>query len=244
MPRPETLGRLAAPAADRVTARLFAEGVWTDARRRRDPGDDLDDRRGSHRRPHRPGRRHPLLLGRVGPGLRRLPRRRVGLAGPRRAALFERFTLEAFQSGLSWITILRKRAAFRAAFAGFDADGSPPSTRRPRPADGRRRHRAQPPQGRGCDRQRPRRPRPARGRRSRRLSGRSPPSTTSRPRSTADVRADQPRVGGARQGAEAARASSSSGRPRRMRRCRPAAWSTTTSRAASARPGRDADRSG
>ncbi|HET9141662.1 DNA-3-methyladenine glycosylase I, partial [Actinophytocola sp.] len=36
------------------------------------------------------------------------------------AALYERLTLEAFQSGLSWITILRKRPAFRAAFAGFD----------------------------------------------------------------------------------------------------------------------------
>jgi DNA-3-methyladenine glycosylase I len=34
-------------------------------------------------------------------------------------ALFERLTLEAFQSGLSWLTILRKRAAFRAAFDGF-----------------------------------------------------------------------------------------------------------------------------
>src|SRR3954451_14921420 len=33
--------------------------------------------------------------------------------------LFERMSLEAFQSGLSWITILRKRPAFRAAFAGF-----------------------------------------------------------------------------------------------------------------------------
>ncbi|HEX8971487.1 DNA-3-methyladenine glycosylase I [Oryzihumus sp.] len=38
------------------------------------------------------------------------------------AALFERLTLEAFQSGLSWLTILRKREAFRAAFAGFDAE--------------------------------------------------------------------------------------------------------------------------
>jgi len=37
-------------------------------------------------------------------------------------ALLERITLEAFQSGLSWLTILRKRPAFRAAFAGFDAD--------------------------------------------------------------------------------------------------------------------------
>lgn len=36
------------------------------------------------------------------------------------AALFERISLEAFQSGLSWLTILRKRPAFREAFAGFD----------------------------------------------------------------------------------------------------------------------------
>lgn len=37
-------------------------------------------------------------------------------------AMFERLCLEAFQSGLSWITILRKRPAFRAAFAGFEID--------------------------------------------------------------------------------------------------------------------------
>jgi DNA-3-methyladenine glycosylase I len=36
--------------------------------------------------------------------------------------LFERLCLEAFQSGLSWITILRKRPAFRVAFAGFAID--------------------------------------------------------------------------------------------------------------------------
>ena len=35
-------------------------------------------------------------------------------------ALFERLSLEAFQSGLSWLTILRKRENFRAAFHGFD----------------------------------------------------------------------------------------------------------------------------
>jgi len=35
-------------------------------------------------------------------------------------ALFERVSLEAFQAGLSWITILRKRPAFRDAFAQFD----------------------------------------------------------------------------------------------------------------------------
>ncbi|WP_275451581.1 DNA-3-methyladenine glycosylase I [Nocardia otitidiscaviarum] len=37
-------------------------------------------------------------------------------------ALFERMCLEAFQSGLSWITILRKRPAFRAAFEGFEIE--------------------------------------------------------------------------------------------------------------------------
>ena len=36
--------------------------------------------------------------------------------------LFERISLEAFQSGLSWATILRKRPAFRTAFDGFDPD--------------------------------------------------------------------------------------------------------------------------
>jgi DNA-3-methyladenine glycosylase I len=34
--------------------------------------------------------------------------------------LYERLCLEGFQSGLSWLTILRKRERFRAAFAGFD----------------------------------------------------------------------------------------------------------------------------
>lgn len=36
------------------------------------------------------------------------------------SALLERLVLEGFQAGLSWLTILRKRPAFRAAFAGFD----------------------------------------------------------------------------------------------------------------------------
>lgn len=36
--------------------------------------------------------------------------------------LFERISLEAFQSGLSWATILRKRPRFREAFVGFDPD--------------------------------------------------------------------------------------------------------------------------
>lgn len=37
-------------------------------------------------------------------------------------ALYERLCLEGFQAGLAWITILRKREAFRAAFAGFDPE--------------------------------------------------------------------------------------------------------------------------
>ena len=36
--------------------------------------------------------------------------------------LFERLSLEAFQSGLAWVTILRKRPVFRSAFADFDPD--------------------------------------------------------------------------------------------------------------------------
>jgi DNA-3-methyladenine glycosylase I len=39
-----------------------------------------------------------------------------------RVPLFERLSLEAFQSGLSWLTILRKRENFRRAFSGFDID--------------------------------------------------------------------------------------------------------------------------
>jgi DNA-3-methyladenine glycosylase I len=37
-------------------------------------------------------------------------------------ALYEKMCLEAFQSGLSWLTILRKREAFRTAFAGFEIE--------------------------------------------------------------------------------------------------------------------------
>lgn len=44
----------------------------------------------------------------------------VPLHGDR--ALFEKLSLEAFQSGLSWITILRRREGFRAAFRGFSIE--------------------------------------------------------------------------------------------------------------------------
>lgn len=46
----------------------------------------------------------------------------TGDAAERERALFERLTLEAFQSGLSWATILAKRPAFREVFDGFDVD--------------------------------------------------------------------------------------------------------------------------
>lgn len=45
-----------------------------------------------------------------------------GVAVHGEAAIFERLTLEAFQAGLSWLTILRKRPAFREAFSGFDPE--------------------------------------------------------------------------------------------------------------------------
>jgi DNA-3-methyladenine glycosylase I len=45
-----------------------------------------------------------------------------GVAVHGEARLYERLTLEAFQSGLSWLTILRKREGFRAAFRGFDPE--------------------------------------------------------------------------------------------------------------------------
>jgi DNA-3-methyladenine glycosylase I len=44
-----------------------------------------------------------------------------GIPKTRDIEFFEKMILEGFQSGLSWITVLRKREAFRAAFDGFDA---------------------------------------------------------------------------------------------------------------------------
>jgi DNA-3-methyladenine glycosylase I len=45
-----------------------------------------------------------------------------GFPAPDERALFELLSLESFQAGLSWRTILAKRDAFRSAFANFDAD--------------------------------------------------------------------------------------------------------------------------
>ena len=43
-----------------------------------------------------------------------------GVRPPTDAALFERLTLEVFQAGLSWLTVLKKREGFRRAFEDFD----------------------------------------------------------------------------------------------------------------------------
>ena len=87
------------------------------------------------------------------------------------AGLYERLCLEAFQSGLSWSTILAKREGFRRAFAGVRSRGGCAVRRaRRRAADGRRVDRPQPRQDRGGDRERGRGGRAAGG------EGRSPGS--------------------------------------------------------------------
>jgi DNA-3-methyladenine glycosylase I len=48
--------------------------------------------------------------------------REYGFPQRRETVLFERLVLEINQAGLSWLTILKKRAAFRAAFHGFNVD--------------------------------------------------------------------------------------------------------------------------
>ena len=55
------------------------------------------------------------------PGYRRYHDEEWGFPVTDDRRLFEKLCLEGFQSGLSWLTILNKREAFRAAFAGFDA---------------------------------------------------------------------------------------------------------------------------
>ena len=146
--------------------------------------------------------------------------------------LFERVSLEAFQSGLSWLTILRKRDAFRAAFAGFEPDAvarfGADDVERLLGDAGIVRNRAK------------------------------IEATIANARATVDLRdagtpLDGDRVvapsrraaragelrrrpgpgpggGGAGQGAQEAPAFASSARPRSTPECRPAGWSTTTSR--------------
>ena len=91
-------------------------------------------------------------------GLHRLPRHQWGQPVRSDAGIFERLSLEAFQSGLSWLTILRKRENFRAAFAGWIRRSSPRSARRTRRACWPARNRAEPGEDPRGDRQRARRP--------------------------------------------------------------------------------------
>ena len=135
--------------------------------------------------------------------------------------IYERLCLEGFQSGLSWLTILRKRPAFRAAFAGFDPDRVAAfGERRRRAAARRRRHRAPPRQDRGDDRERARDGGAARRPASRCTSSfwaHAPAAHAAPPRSRRLARLDA-RVGRARRSGCAPRASGSSAR----RRCTPA----------------------
>ncbi|PYY36137.1 DNA-3-methyladenine glycosylase I [Curtobacterium sp. MCJR17_055] len=67
------------------------------------------------------GRARPLWAS-VDPMLREYYDTEWGMPVRDERGVFERLSLEAFQSGLSWRTILAKRPAFRAAFADFDPD--------------------------------------------------------------------------------------------------------------------------
>ena len=145
------------------------------------------------------------------------------------AGIFERLSLEAFQSGLSWLTILRKRENFRAAFGGFD----PQTVARFGPADEARlladagivRNRAKISAVIGNARAaRAGSPRSFGGTRTRRDRPRSPWPTCPRP----------PRHPGSAHVSCGNWGSRSSGRSRSMPRCRLAAWWTTISWVASA----------
>src|SRR5262245_15168559 len=117
--------------------------------RRRDGRRDLPPSRSEHRHPHRPaahasgrraggdvpgrrggrdrqGRHHVNVLIRCweskDPAYDAYHDREWGRPVTDERGLYERLCLEGFQSGLSWLTILRKRENFRAAFAGFDPE--------------------------------------------------------------------------------------------------------------------------
>ena len=125
--------------------------------------------------------------------------------------LFEKVCLEGFQSGLSWLTILRKRENFRAAFDGFDfRKVAAYDARRCRAAAGQRRHNPSPGQDRGDDRQRD--PRGRTGRRSRLARGillalRDTGGRQARPAGQGGARNPRPdrTVEGAQQGSEKTR---------------------------------------
>ena len=140
--------------------------------------------------------------------------------------LFEKLSLEAFQSGLSWVTILRKREAFREAFAGFDpaavAAFGPPDVQRLLADAGIVRNRAKIEAtiaNAGCHRG------AARGRRA---AGRAdlgaPAGASPCPAHVRRRARDRPRERRAGQAAQAPRLPLRRARRRSTRSCRPAAW--------------------
>ena len=155
---------------------------------------------------------------------------------PDERGLFERLWLEAFQSGLSWLTILRKRDAFSAAFAGFEtatvAGYGPDDVERLLGDPGIVRNRGKIEATIAATRA----PRSTCATAGTRGSTSSSGRTAPRPgRAPAELRrrpGADPRGRGAGQGGSSGPAFASSGRPRSTPGCRPAGWSTTTSRAA------------
>ena len=184
-------------------------------------------------------RRRPLRVGRLRPDVPALPRREWGFPVADDTRLFEKINLEGFQSGLSWLTILRKRENFRAAFARLRlprGGALRPAQRAAPPA--RRRHRPPPGQDRVHDQQRAARARPwppssARSRRYfwRWAPGRRAAAAPPDPR-RAGRHPEHRRVAGAQPRPEEARVDVRRARRPSMPSCRRWGWSTTTSRGA------------
>jgi hypothetical protein len=173
---------------------------------------------------------NPLPLVRHRSALRRLPRYRVGPTRTRCARLFQKLILESFQAGLSWITILRKRDHFRAAFRDFDPDVIAPGASQRSPPSAEPRHCPPPRQDRGHD---PRRAGLPADRSARGLFAflwsfvggrRSEPGPPVFPTSPRRRRNRKPCPGRSRP-----KGSASLARRSPMPSCRPPAWSTTTS---------------
>ena len=120
----------AGAAAPRPRRRGAAQGRVADRRRRRrspcasPPGPRSTSRRQPPRRRHERATARALPLGRHRrcPSMRATTTRSGACRKTDDRALFEKLVLEGFQSGLSWLTILRKRDNFRSAFDGFDPE--------------------------------------------------------------------------------------------------------------------------
>ena len=149
--------------------------------------------------------------------------------------LFELLTLESFQSGLSWSTILRKREGFRRAFDGFDAARVAALRRRGRRSGCSPTRRSSATAARSSRRSRTR----ARSRRSTSrspiCSGRSRRPRGAAPGGEAQIPAQTTSRRRSRRSSSAAASASSARRPS-TRSCRQRVWSTTTSTAARAAP--------